>query len=345
MNHDTLQHAFGELRSILNQLAMLTPDDDDLCSLGNSYLHHPLAVDLYTLIAKIKLAHPDVYDQQWAPYLEQVTLPTIQVSNIKELRRLHEALPDRGCVAFRFLSNETFTRAQCEELAMDRALLHIRELDFSTTLAKGSARHLYASPYLCHMEKLEHRTPCLDDKDIHALWHNPHLNALKEVRLSHQPLTDHTLHSLASSPLVTQLHTLRIESSLESGLTSSALSALAHVGQPTSIQTLELSGPLIGDDGVRDLALSPHFEALQNLDLHGTQVGDKGLSALAEHAHLVNLTALFLPHTKITDTGLRTLIDRLDHLPLLSYVQTWGCDVTEALTEELETRLEPRLQD
>jgi Leucine-rich repeat (LRR) protein len=82
---------------------------------------------------------------------------------------------------------------------------------------------------------------------------------------------------------------------------SQASKALVHVARLDRLESLDLSGALIGDD---DLAHLKDLASLQALFLRNTNVGDKGLKSLPG---LANLRRLDLSGTKVTDKGLGAL--------------------------------------
>jgi hypothetical protein len=91
---------------------------------------------------------------------------------------------------------------------------------------------------------------------------------------------------------------------------------LAEIGKLLSLESLDLTGSDVGDEGIRQLG---RLRSLRRLRLYDTKVTDAGLACLVP---LGKLKALELTKTKITDAGLR-------HLAPLRSLQDLGLSGTD----------------
>ena len=109
-----------------------------------------------------------------------------------------------------------------------------------------------------------------------------------------------------------------------------------------NLQTLNLGGSSIGGDGARALAGGlKHCPNLQTLNLGGNSIGDDGARALADGLkHCPNLQTLDLKFNSIGDDGARALAGGLKHCPNLQTLYLgWnsiGDDGARALADGLK---------
>src|SRR5262245_15747409 len=155
---------------------------------------------------------------------------------------------------------------------------------------------LAQSPWLGQLRKLH--APGLDAAGIQVLAASPHLTWLRSLNLSGNRL-EHAARqavlALLESPSLGQVTTLKLSGS--------------HwrdwYGAVAEVQ------PVIGPEGVRALAGSPHAERLRTLDLSWNDIDDGAAEALARSPHLANLDKLFLEDSELlSGWALQQLGDR-----------------------------------
>jgi hypothetical protein len=136
--------------------------------------------------------------------------------------------------------------------------------------------------------------PTSSDDDCIHLAALPHIeglyvggrgNDVSDVGLAHLPRPDRLVHFNAASTLVGDGFVKRLANA-------------------NGLETLELSGTRVTDEGLQAL---PRLPKLKQLGLGNTQIGDKGLAAVLKDRS--SLEVLWLQGTQITDESLALLKD------------------------------------
>jgi len=96
---------------------------------------------------------------------------------------------------------------------------------------------------------------------------------------------------------------------------------------PGAIQSLNLSGSQITDEGLQSL---PRLPGLHEISLHNTKIGDAGLARVGALKHLRQLNLL---HTKVTDAG----IEALAFMPALEELAISDAPITDRALLSLRT--------
>jgi uncharacterized protein (TIGR02996 family) len=190
-------------------------------------------------------------------------------------------------------------------LAGVAGLAGLEWLDLGGNHIRGAgAEALAASPHLGGLRALRLSGNPLGPAGARALavWRHP--RRLRSLHLSADDLGD-AAAVLAHSPAVEELHTLDLS---HNDLTVAGVASLAASPRLARLTSLRLDGNLLlGDDGVCALAASPHLSGLVELSLSGCNVRDRGTEALAGSPHLGRLEALRLDRNAIGAAGLRAL--------------------------------------
>jgi uncharacterized protein (TIGR02996 family) len=131
----------------------------------------------------------------------------------------------------------------------------------------------------------------------------PAMAAVRTLDLEKNELGDADLAALAGPNRLTELRCLMLWSNRigDSGLRSFVAAA------PPRLETLDLSGNLIGDDGAADLADSLFCGRLRRLDLSNNRLGEAGALALAGSPHAANLGLVDLAKNPIGPAGVTAL--------------------------------------
>jgi uncharacterized protein (TIGR02996 family) len=166
---------------------------------------------------------------------------------------------------------------------------------------------LVAIPGLRQITTLDLRDGCrLTAKAVRLLANAPPLAGVTSLLLRQRSLEEPAIAALTTSRALRRLHTLELYDAVVvdidlvgpltrsphlAGLTTLVLGAqevrddgAAAFGDPkcrlTALRRLHLSYCLIGDDGARALARSPHLAGLERLNLAGNPIGSAGRRAL-----------------------------------------------------------------
>lgn len=184
-----------------------------------------------------------------------------------------------------------------------------------------SAIGLPASAWLTHGSSLFHLAPIEEVKLYQAaplmaeLANFPYLSRVRVLDLELNDLTDSDLELLAGSPYLTNLTTLLLWSNR---LEDAAVIALSRAVAP-QLTRLDLSGNLIGNEGILALAKSPLLSQLTLLDLGANRIDEIAALALAASPFATSLCWLNLCKNPISVTGQNALRDRFGHR-----VHVWG---------------------
>jgi hypothetical protein len=105
----------------------------------------------------------------------------------------------------------------------------------------------------------------LGPAELRAILARNEPSAVRELDLSHNPVTD------------------------------DGAAVLAEAGALDGLRVLRLNGGQIGDDGLRALATSPYLSRLRVLEVGNNPVGDDGVRAVVESRHLRHLRHFLYP--------------------------------------------------
>ena len=118
--------------------------------------------------------------------------------------------------------------------------------------------------------------------------------------------------------------------------TASLTPRLADCPALARLTALDLSGNLLGSDGLQSLLASPWLSRLNSLDLRECRISDRGVRALAQWPHLTRLTRFDLSRNEIGPPGVRLLARSLEvwatrgDAPLLRSLPLHGNPLGEA---------------
>jgi uncharacterized protein (TIGR02996 family) len=207
--------------------------------------------------------------------------------------------------------------------------------------ARGVAS-LVTSPRLRNLRALT--LPGVDTAGVRELVSAPSPPPLEELRLGGGAMDPEGLRLLARWPGLARVRWLQIPGNGEAGMAELASSPylggvsnlelgggnidpgaariLAHVESLRGVRHLWLARNPLGDEGLRELAASPHWGALRRLSLWECGIGDAGLRALAG-APTLRPVRLHLEDNPIGADGLAALaaspvLERIEELDLAS---------------------------
>src|SRR5262249_29210059 len=133
----------------------------------------------------------------------------------------------------------------------------------------------------------------------------PQLVRLRALDLERNDLGDNDVAALAS-PHLMGLKTLLLWSNRVGDAGARAIMAWLP-----GLARLDLSGNIVGDDGMEALSFSPALARLKLLDLSGNQVGDTGALALASSTYATTLGWVDLARNPIGAAGQSALREKL----------------------------------
>lgn len=196
---------------------------------------------------------------------------------------------------------------------------------------------LLASAPWPQLEHLDLNKGHITDEGLEALFAQPHLPKLRELRLSQNDLTAKAAQTL------TTLELTLLDLEFNDGRSALA-KALAQSPSMAALEHLNLGANEIGDVGLQALAKSPHLSALRSLNLRGNHhaplVTDKGVEALAHSKTIRSLESICLDLNNLTHQSLATLLSspQMRHLKRLSLTHQSKIDLAQATAL---TTLEP----
>lgn len=147
---------------------------------------------------------------------------------------------------------------------------------------------LARSAHLKELRCLDLSFNCVTARGAAELVNSPGLARLTTLDLNHNDLHE-GIDALASSRVLTHLHTLRLRNTRLDG---NAAAALARSPSLAGLRSLDLYCNAIGPKGAAALAHSPYLAGLRFLDLTENQLGDEGLTALARGTALDRIIRL-----------------------------------------------------
>ncbi len=255
--------------------------------------------------------------------------------------RVHGWFFERGLVGELRLYAKRFVAEGASYFEQDP----IRAIRFVTLRATNNPvtpQALFECPHLSRLAKLELDGSALKTADLAKLGASPHLTQLRSLALGGaQSFNSAAVPKLLES--LTALNELAFRKNDEFGDTH--LNALAKCKSLSRVTVLDLSGTLVGPDGLSTLAQSKHAAALTVLRLG--EIGEydhmeegyvtrentleEGLElaeALAEAKSFGNLKELNLRSRALGDDGAKLLAGSAKVLPALRRLDLSGCQLT-----------------
>jgi Leucine-rich repeat (LRR) protein len=159
---------------------------------------------------------------------------------------------------------------------------------------------------------------------------------LTYLNLSSNQLGDEGYASVADAITRSGLIDLDMSGSLSDPAGPATARALAHSTITNTLRRLNLSLAHFGADGATALAAAP-WEGLESLDLYGNGIGDQGAAAIAASNSLHRLRFLDLGDNTITDAGALALA-RSPHLEALTVVELGGAELADTTVSVLRDR-------
>ena len=98
-------------------------------------------------------------------------------------------------------------------------------------------------------------------------------------------------------------------------LTASYIPLMANCALMNRLNYLNLSGNVLGSDGLQALLVAAPLTGLNSLSLRDCQIGDRGARALAGSPLLARLVSLDLSYNEIGPGGARILAEKLEREP------------------------------
>lgn len=186
---------------------------------------------------------------------------------------------------------------------------------------------LAAAPGLERIEAIALRLPvCAGPSHIEQLAALRALPNLRKLALTSW-LGPNNAVALAASPLLARLTELDLSGNMIGREGLVALGASPHL---RGLEVLSLAHSLTPADA-RALRDTPGLEHLRALDLRGVRLEDAGIAALADNRTLAGLRALDLTHvTGVTDAGVARLLSGLPALEVVKFERTAAGDLAFA---------------
>lgn len=226
----------------------------------------------------------------------------------------------------------------------------LRELDlFGLQLGQPGAEKLAAMPW--KLERLTLDNANFGVKGIVALAASPALATVKELSLTRNAMGPNGATALATSPHLKQVIALDLSSTASGaktlatffealklpslkaltlfscGLKGAGLEPLGKSKNKTLAQLthLDVSGNLMGDDGLAHLSKTTVMSNVRVLRLGGNAIKGKGMDALGKSALLGKVEELSLGHNKFQNTGAKGLAasKKLGSLKVLTLGHNW----------------------
>jgi Ran GTPase-activating protein (RanGAP) involved in mRNA processing and transport len=144
-------------------------------------------------------------------------------------------------------------------------------------LNEGTLARMLQSAFAPNLRALSiTNNPALGPKAASHIAENPSLANLRVLEMCGCGLLGQGLRTLAASPHLTQLSTLRLrQNRIEPG----AIAALEHAPW-SELAELDITGCLVGNEGAKPLLAFPFATSLRKLEVSGCGLGPEGLSLL-----------------------------------------------------------------
>jgi len=207
-----LDNAFASLRSILNTEALTERQREHL----------------WGLIDKVSVRHPEVYLEQWLPYIEGFPHHLEEpLMLFRDWSRASGAAQRTGLpVAF-------------HAFGVDDAL--IERIAGSPGLAGVMVLNLYG-----RYQSDGYRARLLEVSSIEALVSSPYIVNLELLELNSFGMRDEEAHLIANAPNLASLSRLHLE---RNAITDAGLDALLDSEHLAGLEVLEMFGNFLSDDG------------------------------------------------------------------------------------------------
>jgi len=140
---------------------------------------------------------------------------------------------------------------------------------------------------------------------VWALVESAHLRP-RRLSLSGRWITEEAGLTLARSPLLAGMRSLRLSAFTVTGRVAAALAAAPALAL---VEELHLGGCAIDDDGAAALAASGHLATLRRLDLSHNRIGPAGARAIAASPHLARLEHFDLGGNPLGPDGAAALLE------------------------------------
>ncbi len=201
------------------------------------------------------------------------------------------------------LSRRGLTDEDIVQLADVPGLSVVRRLNLAgNQIGPEGAAALAQSPYLADLESLDIGENRIGSEGLERLVHSHRLGNLEELRLARNSIGTTGIKALTQSKLALRrldLSTNRL------GSEDTELLGKALFGR---LQYLNLSGNLLGPDGVALLAVSTLLGSLRELDVTGNGIGPSGAASLALSGNCRQLRRLRLGANHLGRQGLELLL-------------------------------------
>jgi uncharacterized protein (TIGR02996 family) len=228
-------------------------------------------------------------------------------------------------------------KEQIAELAKCPSLSRLISLSlYWNHIGLARAGVLFQSPHLENLSELDLNDNLIRPGGVEALV-AARLPRLTALNLRGNELRDAGVEMLAGSPLLKQLHTLKLSHN-DAG--DSALRSLVLSENVANLTHLDLGGnPGLGDTFAEALAASTNLPRLTTLNLEGRGSSrgggargftSAGVRSLAASPTVRNLTSLNLAGQSIQDAGVQALVEST-YLTQLTTLSLRGCSITSGV--------------
>jgi uncharacterized protein (TIGR02996 family) len=218
------------------------------------------------------------------------------------------------------------------DLAQSPRLRLLRSLRFD--LVSAPVEQIASSPHLSRLRELSLPSANVHDGEVYYLAMSPHLNELRRLELRNNSLSPDAARALADCDGLPSLTELELGG--DNILGPEGARALASSPHRTGLRYLGLWSTDLGDAGAGALTAYPNLSRLEVLDLQGNEIGDRGAIALAGAAHLASLRVLDLHNNRIALAGAEALAasPHLGGLTKLKFTRNHGGKAATAVLRE-----------
>ncbi len=305
--HTSPEQAFGELRSMFHR----------------GPLTHTQRDRLLELLVNVQLHHPNIYDEQWIPYLRSnvhlYRSDGLVSTNVEQLEIYASILPFAKFILHlepMCIQSTAQRRQLIEELHTSHALNSVYSLKVSS---QDVLESILSSTHLSSLQYLETNL-CEDPFTIiQSLIASSLHHSLESLSITHSTSTHTHTPTLDAIDLFPSLRRLHISNTL---LFSTHLSALGHASFLSHIEDLKLAYTDIYISQIEDLFDTMSKPTLRRLDISGSP----------QTAH---------PEAELIKCIEHPALSRLQHLAMRDMFTT---DTATAFFEKLRTASAPRLR-
>jgi uncharacterized protein (TIGR02996 family) len=207
-------------------------------------------------------------------------------------------------------------------------------------MAMGDAERLAASPLLSSLRVLDISGCECGNEGFGRVMRSPHLAGLRTLRAGSNYLGDGAISALCGAASIASLEELDLGVNIyglygeDPVIGAEGMRQLAGWPGLAALRRLNLARSSIGADGLRALLRSPHSAGLKDLRLHGVGL-DRGEARVFKEARPgTRLDVLDLHYNYLEERGLRTLADA----PCLAELKALGvesCTYDEGLSRAI----------